>query len=188
MRFAPLVCTALLLAFGTLPALAQWKWKDSQGQVHVSDRPPPRDVQDKDIVQRPAVTAKRAASAPAATTSAANAAANAAAGSGAASAAANASSASAPGATAPRATTDPELAARKAKAEAEQKAKAKADEERLAAQRRDNCQRARQHVATLQSGPRIARNNAQGEREILDDKGRAAEVAMAQRVVDSDCR
>lgn len=187
MRFVPLVCTALLLAFGALPALAQWKWKDSQGQVHVSDRPPPRDVQDKDIVQRPAATAKRAASAPATTAAAASAAAPLG-GSGAASAAANEGAASAANAAAPRATTDPELAARKAKAEAEQKAKAKAEEERLAAQRRDNCQRARQHIATLQTGQRIARNNAQGEREILDDKGRAAEVAMAQRVIDSDCR
>jgi hypothetical protein len=147
-----------------LPAQAQWKWKDSQGQVHVSDIPPPREVQDKDILQRPNQVAKRAAAASAAEPAAAASAAPA------------------------KPKVDPELEARKTKAEAEQKAKAKADEDKLAAQRSENCQRARQHMATLQSGQRLARINAKGEREFLDDTARAQEQQAAQRVIESDCR
>jgi hypothetical protein len=159
MRLRLLVCGLVLAA--ALPAHAQWKWKDARGQVHVSDTPPPHDVPDKDIVQRP--TQRRA---PVASTAA-----------------------STPASAAPtRPPTDPELEARKARAEAEQKAKAKADDDKVAAMRAENCQRARQHMATLQSGQRLARMNAQGEREVLDDKARAEEMASARRVIDADCR
>ena len=162
MRLLSLLCGLSLLALAALPVQAQWKWKDKLGQVHVSDIPPPREVQDKDILQRPPAAGKRAtAPAPAASVAAA---------------------------TASRPATDPELEARRAKAEAEQKAKTKAEEEKLAVQRAENCQRARQHQATLQTGQRIARLNAQGEREILDDKARAVELDAARRVIDSDCR
>ena len=63
----------------------------------------------------------------------------------------------------------------------------KADEERLAAQRADNCRRARGHLAALESGQRIARTNERGEREVLDDKGRADEMRQARAVIASDC-
>ncbi len=164
MRIArPVLCLVSLVAL-VLPAQAQWKWKDGQGQVHLSDTPPPREVQDKDILQRPNQVFKRAA------------------------AAASAAEPASASAAAPKPRLDPELEARKTKAEAEQKAKAKADEDRLAAQRADNCQRARQHVLTLQSGQRLARINAKGEREFLDDATRAQEQQAAQRVIESDCR
>ena len=53
MRIArPVLCLVSLVAL-VLPAQAQWKWKDGQGQVHLSDTPPPREVQDKDILQDP---------------------------------------------------------------------------------------------------------------------------------------
>uniref|UniRef100_UPI0013C2BDE7 DUF4124 domain-containing protein n=1 Tax=Azohydromonas sediminis TaxID=2259674 RepID=UPI0013C2BDE7 len=59
----PLV--AALLAFVAAgDAQAQWKWRDRSGQIHVSDLPPPRDVADKDVLQRPA-TASRPAPPPA---------------------------------------------------------------------------------------------------------------------------
>ena len=106
----------MLVAASSL-AHAQWKWKDARGQVHVSDVPPPRDIQDKDILQRPAPAQRRPpASAPPVVPASA--------------------------ATGARPTTDPELDARKAKAEADAKARAKADEDRIARQRAENCQRA----------------------------------------------
>jgi hypothetical protein len=40
----------------------------------------------------------------------------------------------------------------------------------------------------LESGQRIARVNAQGEREVLDDKGRAEEMQRARQVMASDCK
>ena len=36
------------------PAAAQWKWRDAQGRVQYSDRPPPTTVPDRDILTRPA--------------------------------------------------------------------------------------------------------------------------------------
>jgi carbonic anhydrase len=41
-------------------AWAQWKWKDSKGQTHISDLPPPRDIPDKDVLQRPSEIARKA--------------------------------------------------------------------------------------------------------------------------------
>src|SRR6476620_9648935 len=62
-----LACLALGLAAS---AQAQWKWRDKGGQMHVSDLPPPHEIPDKDILQRPraarlAAQAASAASVPA---------------------------------------------------------------------------------------------------------------------------
>ncbi len=162
---APTLCLALaLLATAWLPAHAQWKWRDKNGQITARDLPPPREIADKDILQRPDLTAKRP---PAPSPSA---------------------SAPAPAAPAVAAPVDRDLEARKQAAEQETKNRAKADEARIAAQRAENCNRARAHVTALESGQRIARVNAQGEREILDDKGRADEMQRARQVMASDCK
>ena len=163
-RCQPLVAvfvaaSALTLA---LPADAQWRWRDATGRVTASDMPPPRDIPEKDILQRPSGAARPAA----APTPAASAA------------------ASAPAA----APVDKDLQAKKKAAEQEQQAKAKAEEQRNAAIRADNCARARSHLATLDSGQRLARVNEKGEREVLDDKARAEEVRRAREVIASDCR
>jgi hypothetical protein len=158
-----LLCAAL---FSALPAHAQWKWKDASGQVHISDRPPPADVPDTSIIQRPATpTARRAVPA-----------------------AANASVAASGPTAASKPRVDAELDARIRKAEQEQKAKAKAEEERVAASRAENCQRARQQLAALESGMRVARMNDKGEREYLDDAQRASEVQRARQLIASECR
>ena len=62
-----LACGALLSA---LPADAQWKWRDKDGRITVSDRPPPREVPEKDILSRPNTAAQRAQAAAAAATTA----------------------------------------------------------------------------------------------------------------------
>ena len=47
---------ALVCALGLCSAAqAQWKWRDKDGRVTASDLPPPRDVADKDILQRPSL-------------------------------------------------------------------------------------------------------------------------------------
>ncbi len=162
------LATALAAVLATVSpsALAQWKWKDGKGQVHVSDLPPPRDIPEKDVLQRPSESARRAA----------------------ATAAAQASAASAPAAAAAKPRVDPELEARRTRLEQEQKAKDKAADDRLSAQRAENCQRARQQLAGLDSGMRLARVNEKGEREILDDKARAEEAQRARQVIATDCR
>ncbi len=172
MRTSPLkqprLAAALLalLVFALAPPLAhaQWKWRDSTGQINASDRPPPMEVPDKDILERPVPEVRRfAAAAPAA----------------------SAASAAVPQ-RAPA--VESELEARRRNAEQGQAAKAKAEEERATAQRAENCRRARAHVAALESGQRMARFDAKGEREVLDDRGRAEEVRQARGVISADCR
>ena len=156
----PWIAAALWLVLA--PAQAQYVWKDSKGQMHASDQPPPRDVVDKNVIKRP-VAARPAA--PAA-----------------------APAASAPRPVAASAPVDPELAQRRARAEQDAKAKAQAEAQRVAAQRAENCQRARAHLATLDAGTRLVRVTPQGERVVIDDAVRAREAAEARNVMASDCR
>ena len=163
-RLAGLGLAALACLLIASPAEAQWKWRDSRGQVHISDIPPPRDVPDKDVLQRPEVSVRKPPApvpAPAA-----------------------AAVASAPA----KAAVDPELEERRKRAEQEQAARAEADKQKAAAVRKDNCQRARDQLATLDSGQRIARIKADGEREILDDDMRAKETKRARDIIASECR
>lgn len=157
----PSLALAMLLVMAALPAQAQWKWRDKNGQITASDLPPPRDIADKDVLQRPDLTVRRAATAPAAASAAAS---------------------------APRPAGDPQLDARKRASDQEQQARLQADEERLKLQRAENCRSARGHAAALESGQRIARTNDKGEREVLDDKGRADEMRRAREVIASDCK
>ena len=158
---AALLC-GVLAASLSLPAAAQWKWRDKDGRITVSDLPPPREVQAKDILQRPEAPVVRtpAAAAPA----------------------------SAASAVVQRPAVDNELQARKKAAEQEQANRAKADADKLAGQKAENCRAARAHLAALDSGQRIARYKDNGEREILDDQQRAGEARRARDVIASDCR
>jgi hypothetical protein len=147
-----------------------WKWRDASGRVTVSDTPPPNSVPDKDILVRPGNTLRLRPAAPPA--SAAD---------------AGSKPAAAAGSTGgPR--VDPEIEARRKKAIEEQQAQNKAQDEKATAARAENCSRAKGHLAALQDGQRLTRTNAQGEREVLDDKGRAEEMQRARSVIASDCK
>lgn len=155
---------ALILAVGAGAATAQsiWKWRDKDGRVQVSDRPPPMDIAEKDILQRP-----HASRAPAPSP-----------------AGSEAGSAPLPG-------VDPALAAKRSKAAAEQaaaeKTKQAAEKAKRDQARAETCQRARNQLTALESGMRMGRMNDKGEREILDDQGRAAEIARTRQVADANC-
>ncbi|MFM8898842.1 MAG: DUF4124 domain-containing protein [Burkholderiales bacterium] len=168
-RFGPMLLTALLCAASSLPALAQWKWKDANGSVQYSDTPPPPSVKDADILQRP--NAARRASVPA--TSAAP-------------SGTSTAPSTAPAPAAPK--VDKELEERKKKQDELDAAKKKEAEQKYAAARKENCTQARNYMKSLEDGMRIARTNANGEREILDDEGRAAEVKRTQAIIKSDCK
>lgn len=156
---------ALVLALAAPVAHAQWKWRDKTGQINASDRPPPLDIPEKDILARPAPVPEFRRVVPAA--------------------AASAASAAEPQR---QPAGDRELESRRRAAEQEQAGKTKAEEERLASQRAENCRRARSHLSAMESGQRIARVNDKGEREVLDDRGRADEMRQAREVIASDCR
>jgi len=160
MPFVPALLAGLLAIGTVLPSQAQWVWRDKEGRVTASDLPPPRDVVEKDILQRPDTVVRKSAPSPAASTPA----------------------------SAARPAGDPQLEARKRAADQEQQAKARAEDERVSQQRAENCRRARGHVAALETGQSMARTNEKGEREILDDKGRAEELRRAQEVIAADCR
>jgi hypothetical protein len=160
--FAVVIAAAASTAQSQAP---QWKWRDSGGQVHVSDLPPPREIPEKDILGKPSATPRYALPP----------------------AAASAASASSSAAlSTPK--VDPELEARRKQAEQEQNAKKKSDDAARAAAQADNCERAKAQVRSLESGMRVARINDKGEREILTDKDRAAEIQRSKQIMASDCQ
>jgi Domain of unknown function (DUF4124) len=161
---------ALIAAAAALAPLhaATWKWKDSAGRIQFSDIPPPATVPDKDILSRPTTAVSRAP----------------------APAAANTPPVPTPtktdASTGPR--TDPEIEARRKKAASDQDTQKKVQDEKDALVRAENCKRARGHLASLEDGIRLVRTNEKGEREVLDDKGRAEEMQRARSTIASDCR
>lgn len=171
---------ALLLGLtltAAMAAHAQYQWIDKDGRRVFSDRPPPADVPAKNLLAQP-----RAGQAPAGRTAAQPAAA--------ASAAAAADAANRPAAAASSAApagVDKALEEKKRKAEQAEAEKKKAEEARIAAARAENCKRATNSKATIQSGMRMARINSQGEREFLDDAQRAEELKRANAIIASDC-
>lgn len=158
------ISVAMMAALLTaLPAQAQWKWRDQTGRVQYSDLPPPSGVPEKDILQRPATTLRMApAPKPAA------------------------SAASSPALTPAR--IEPELEAKRRKAEEEEAAKKKQQDTQLAARRAENCSQAKAYLRTIEDGMRLGRTNSQGEREVLDDKGRAEEAKRTRAVIAADCK
>ena len=162
-----------LLAFACalpLAATAQWQWIDKDGRKVFSDQAPPPEVPANKIVKRPggraAEPAQEAAAAPAA----------------------------APVAATPKLPTaakpsgkDPALEKKRLEAEAAEAKKKEAEEQKLAAARTENCARAKEAKATLDSGQRISRINSTGEREFMEDNERAAETKRLESVMARDC-
>ena len=162
----------------SMAASAQWQWTDKEGRKVFSDRAPPADILEKNILKRPEVRSTTAGRTDAPTPAAV-----------AAPAVTAAASAPQGAASAPRLSgVDKELLEKKKKAEEAEVAKRKAEEESLLKAKVENCVRAKQSKATLDSGMRIARINEKGEREVLDDAARASEVKRAQSIIDSDCQ
>lgn len=154
-----------------LGASAQWQWVDKDGRKVFSDRPPSLDVPPQNILKQPGGAPRPAAAAvPAAP-------------------AASPSSAAAAAQPAPPRPSgkDAELEARKAEAEAAEAARKKAEADRLARARAENCTRAQQAKATLNSGQLLSHTNAQGERSFMSDATREAENKRADAIIASDC-
>lgn len=164
---------AILTCLVAAPASAQWHWIDHNGRAVFSDRPPPPDIPEKNVRRQPGIKSR-----PAETGN------------------------SPPPATAPLATAaasapqlsgvDPVLLEKKKLAEKQaaetEAAQRRQEADRQAQLRADSCTRARQALAGLNAGMRIARSNAQGEREFLDDAARAEEGHRIQAIIDADCR
>lgn len=170
-----LLVTALMgLSFA---ASAQWQWLDKDGRKVFSDRPPPSDVQEKNILKRPG--SNKIPSAPVA-----DAAPQTEPVAGSASAAAPALPASGAKPTA----LEKELQAKKKLAQEAEAAKKKDAEEQLAKAKTDSCTRAKQAKISFETGGRISRINASGEREFMDDAAKAEELKRLQGIIAKDCK
>ena len=172
MKSARALFFALAMAT-SLTAAAQYQWIDKNGSRVYSDVAPPADIPAKNILKQPRgsslsapVTEAPAQAAPAAA----------------------AASAATPASGPATAGVDKALEEKKKQAEAAEAAKKKAEEQKLAQARAENCKRAREGKATLDSVVRMARTNEKGEREVLDDTQRAAELKRINGIIQSDCK
>ena len=76
---------------------------------------------------------------------------------------------------------------RKRQAEAQKAAEKAATERKDADAKRANCEQARDAVRQLESGQRISRTDAKGERYFLDESQMAQEAAKARQIVQESC-
>lgn len=172
MNASRVLVLALALA---VPAVcqAQWRWVDRNGQTVFSDQPPPPDTPAARILAQPGVKSRPQADAAPAP-------------------ALPASRAAVPlrvGASAAKPSgKDKDLLEKKKQAEAAEEERKKAQEEETARLRADNCARAKRSKASFDSGVRITRMNDKGEREVLDDAQRAAEVKRLEALIARDCK
>ena len=169
-----LVTKTLVLAVAsstmTLSAFAQWQWIDNGGRKVFSDRAPPVEIKDKNIIKRPA-DKLNSANQPLVETLAAS-----------------ASTTLALTNTPRLSGKDTELDSKKKKIENEEILKKKLEEEKVSKIKSDICDRARINLATLKSGIRMTSANANGEREYFDEARLAAETLRTQDVIAENCR
>lgn len=160
-----------MLLFGLCGAAAAqgpgWQWLDATGRKVYSDLPPPSSVPDKNILQRPsspAMSRALPASPPGPVEAPPPAGSKAAGG--------------APGATPAKPGKEPSLS------DAELRSVV---EKRNAEIRQENCQRARDALASLVTGTRLLTANAKGEPVVMDDEMRAAETRRMQKAEQENC-
>jgi hypothetical protein len=162
----PLLLAGLLLA--SLSAVAQYQWIDKDGRRVFSDRAPPADIPVKNILSQPRGGAGRRTRR----------------GRGChAGGIGNGDGRQGPGAGRRQGAGRQEKAGRGGR-----RRQAKGRRGAQAAARADNCKRAQGAKATLDSGMRMARVNAQGEREVLDDAQRAAELKRVNEIIAASCK
>jgi hypothetical protein len=152
-------------------AAAQWAWKDDNGRVVYSDRPPPSSVKGDRIVRQPSSAQTVLPSTPA----------------GGGESAPKPAPDARPPSSGPKSPAEQEMEFRKRqqeRADAEKKAQ---DEQARSAAKAADCERAKGYLKAIEEGQRIVRTDASGNREYLDDAQRAAEAERARKVVQSTC-
>lgn len=148
-----------------LPATAQmYKWVDSNGKIHYSDKPPPSNVKTEKLR-----TPAQPAGAPA-------------------------PSASKEGTqkdtakTGPKSVAEQEQAFRKRQAEENKAEQEQAQKEAEARDRAENCKRAKAALASLELGGRQTRIDEKGERVFLSDAEITRATAQARQEASTACK
>ncbi len=155
-----LAVIAALLLSGSVSA--QYVWRDAAGGKQFSDRPPPASIPRHDILKAPSWeqrTETETASASAVT----------------------------PPETTPLTTAERNADFRKRRMEQADKDKIAADDKAAAAEKKDNCERARSYQRSLEDGMRISSTSKSGERVAMTDVQRDIEIRNVRKLV-SDCR
>jgi hypothetical protein len=147
-----------------LPASAQmYKWVDSSGQVHYSDKPPPSNVKTEELR-----SPTQAAGAPAST----------------AEGGANKDAAK----SGPKSLAEQDQAFRKRQADEAKAQQEQAKKDAEAHDRAENCTRAKAALANLELGGRQTRIDANGERVFLSDQEITQATAQAQKEAAELCK
>lgn len=158
-----IVLAATLLT--ALPASAQiYGWKDKDGRTHYGDTPPPS-------VEATPVRVPRAPPSPPPSP-----------------APDGASGADGRDPASPGSVAERERAFRERRAAAAEAQSAAAEEATRRQERERYCSAARNELAALRAGQRMARFNARGEREFLDDDTRAAEIQRLEQQTSERCK
>ncbi len=183
-----LLLTIGLLAAGS--AQAQWAWRDANGEMTYSDSPPPAGVEQSEITHQPTSsppsnpstspgpTGNSVGSVPTPTGTAARPETPA--------ASPQAPQANRPNA-APKSLAEQDADFRKRLAEKQKTEEKQAEDEAQTTQRTEACNQAKSYLDTLQSGTRLLRPDANGDRNFLDDDQRAAEIQKTQDAIEKNC-
>jgi hypothetical protein len=171
-----LTVAVVLAGFTSTPSEAQWAWKDGNGRLVYSDRPPPSDIKAANIVRQPSTQAlanPAPASGPLDDAGKPSDAKN--------------SDAKTPAPNAPKTIAERDMEFRKRQQERADSDKKAADEQTKSAAKTAECERARGYMRSLEDGVRITRTDATGNREFLDDAQRAAEVERTRKIIQGTC-
>lgn len=155
------VILAVMLAFAATALAQMYRWVDKDGRVHYTATPPPPGVKARTL-RAPS------AAAPAADEAAKD---------------ADAKDAR----KGPLTPAEQEQEFRKRQLEAQKAREKEALAAKDAEAKQENCVRAREALRTFESGQRVSRTDAQGERYYLDDNAYARETEAARRAVQDWC-
>jgi len=171
-----LTVAVVLAGFTSTPSEAQWAWKDGNGRLVYSDRPPPSDIKAANIVRQPSTQAlanPAPASGPLDDAGKPSDAKN--------------SDAKTPAPNAPKTIAERDMEFRKRQQERADSDKKATEEQTKSAAKTAECERARGYMRSLEDGIRITKTDAAGNREFLDDAQRAAEVERTRKIIQSAC-
>jgi hypothetical protein len=158
-----LVILAVMLAFAAAASAQMYRWVDKDGRVHYTATPPPPGVKSRTL-RAPSASPPAAAADDAAKDAGAKDARK-----------------------GPLTPAEQEQEFRKRQLEAQKAREKEALAAKEAEAKQENCARARGTLAGFESGERIARTNAQGERYYLEDAARARETEAARQAVRDWC-
>ncbi|HEX8614949.1 MAG TPA: DUF4124 domain-containing protein [Telluria sp.] len=167
-RTLQLLAGGALMLFASV-SYAQYVWVDASGTKQFSDRPPPPGIPAKNIIKQPGGASLKRDAAP------------------------EASTLPAPTPAGADDKTPPSLADREADYRKRAKAKEEADKKASVAKaaKANNkvaCEGARAYKRSLEQGTRVTTTDKNGERSIMDDDARAAEMTRANKTIAEACK